>query len=106
MARRAMKHLVIDTHRQHRDWTPQQIAQHLNCSDAYVRATAQRNGLVLPSGPHGGSRKPYFPSHLTNLLERHADVRGVSARELAIKIVSVVAQENMVDAVLDDGVSA
>lgn len=33
-----------------RGMTPQQIAVQLNCCDAYVRATAQRNGLSTMRG--------------------------------------------------------
>lgn len=40
---------VIATHRQHRDWDDQQIADHLDCTPEYVRATAKRNNLILPT---------------------------------------------------------
>lgn len=41
--------LVIQTHREHPDWPDSVIAKHLGCHDAYVRTTANRLGLILPS---------------------------------------------------------
>ena len=39
---------VIAVNAEHPDWTPRQIGEHLGCDPAYVRATAQRNKLVVP----------------------------------------------------------
>ena len=44
----ADKYQVISLHEQFPEWNSCQIAAHLNCSAAYVRATARRNGLKLP----------------------------------------------------------
>lgn len=44
----AAKQQVIDLHTQHPDWPAAKIAKVLGCSDAYVRATAYREGLTLP----------------------------------------------------------
>ena len=44
------KDQVIETHRVNPNWGAVQIAKHLGCLPAYVRATAKRNGLVLPRG--------------------------------------------------------
>lgn len=45
----ATKRQVIELHRKHPDWTDRQIAEAIpgECSAAYVRATARRNGLTL-----------------------------------------------------------
>ena len=50
---------VLALHRVHPTWTAPQIARVLECDSGYVRATAQRNGIVLPSAlPEGdGIRK-------------------------------------------------
>lgn len=40
---------VAELHMQHRDWTDADIAAAIGKSNGYVRATAQRLGLVLPS---------------------------------------------------------
>lgn len=42
------KHQVITCHKLHPRWSSVQIAEHLGCCDAYVRATFKRNGLRLP----------------------------------------------------------
>lgn len=44
------KHEVIAVHRANPTWSPGDIAHHLGCISAYVRATARRNKLNLPSG--------------------------------------------------------
>lgn len=46
----ANKHQVIALHAAEPGLTPPQIADRLDCDPAYVRATAQREGLKLPSG--------------------------------------------------------
>jgi hypothetical protein len=43
------KQQVIDAHRKHPDWDDLMIALVLECEDEYVRATARRNSLILPS---------------------------------------------------------
>lgn len=47
------KSMVIAQHLAHPDWGATRIAHHLGCNDAYVRATAARNGLVLPKSKPG-----------------------------------------------------
>lgn len=42
------KHEVYNTHRANPMWGSGDIAKHLGCCDAYVRATARRNGWALP----------------------------------------------------------
>lgn len=39
---------VIRVHQQHPTWFAEQIAAHLDCGSAYVRATAYRNDLPIP----------------------------------------------------------
>ncbi len=43
------KQQVIDTHLAHPDWTAPEIAAALDCHQAYVRKTAYRLGIRLPT---------------------------------------------------------
>lgn len=45
----ANKNDVIRLHRKYPSLTCTEIAERLDCMPAYVRATARRNGLVLPT---------------------------------------------------------
>lgn len=45
----ATQHLVLETHNQHPNWNANDIARALNCSAGYVRATAHRLKITLPS---------------------------------------------------------
>ena len=53
------KHEVIRAHRAHPDWGSSRLGRLLGCQSAYVRATAQRNGLKLgrDKAPGGRPRK-------------------------------------------------
>lgn len=44
----ATQQQVLETHRQHPDWSAIRIAQELDCTSAYVRATGQRLKIALP----------------------------------------------------------
>jgi hypothetical protein len=73
------KHDVIAAHRAHPEWTPSDIAEHLKCCSAYVRATAMRNNIKLPHGKRGP--RPPTP---TKLRERAAKLRENAARMIAM----------------------
>jgi hypothetical protein len=47
----ATKHDVIRLHQLRPEWSAPEIAAEIGCHSAYVRSTAQRNGLVLPKSP-------------------------------------------------------
>lgn len=56
----ATKSQVIDLHAANPTWTARDIADALGCLSAYVRATAQRNGLRSPHhhrGPGEAARR-------------------------------------------------
>ena len=40
---------VLAAHWKHPEWCADEIAQHLNCSNAYVRTTLSRWRVVVPS---------------------------------------------------------
>jgi hypothetical protein len=54
---------VAELHMQHRDWSDEEIAAAIGKSNGYVRATAHRLGLVLPSRkrPVTVAQKPVEP---------------------------------------------
>lgn len=45
----ATKHQVIQLHREHPDWGSTEIAARLGCMPEYVRSTARRQKIKLPS---------------------------------------------------------
>ncbi len=47
-----------------------------------------------------------FPRHMIEMLEPHAERRGISVTALAIAIVFAAAEDDMIDAILDDGGAA
>jgi len=51
------KHDVIRVHQEHPEWCSTEIGRELGCDSAYVRATAQRNGLTLANKM--GHQGPY-----------------------------------------------
>ena len=53
-----------------------------------------------------GCRTVLFPAELLDELAPHAAVRDTSAGRLARRIVEVVVQNRLIDAVLDDGAGA
>lgn len=48
---------VVDCHEANRGWSAADIAAHLGCESAYVRATGKRRNLRLPA-PNRGGRPP------------------------------------------------
>ena len=54
-----------------------------------------------PAELHG--RTVLFPAEVLNELKPHAARRGITANELARRIVEIAAEENMIDGILDDG---
>ena len=49
-----------------------------------------------------GSRPVRLPADVAKLLQKPADRRGLRVEQLALTIISTVARDGMVDAVLDD----
>ncbi len=54
-----------------------------------------------PAERHG--RTVLFPRDILESLRPHAQARGISANELVRRIVEAVADDGLIDAVLDDG---
>lgn len=53
----------------------------------------------------GKRRVVVVPQDIMDDLERHAEPRGVTVYQLAREILATAVSENMVDAILDDGVT-
>ena len=94
------RHEVYRVHREHPDWGSEQIAAHLGCCGAYVRATAKRQGFVLPRQRQGPPRQ-YSEDEIA-ALDSAAELRGIPRRVLIRRIVREVVRASLIDAVLDD----
>ena len=66
-----------------------------------LEASATRSRARRPAEANG--RTVLFPVEILDRLRPHADRRGISANELARRIVDAVAEDNLIDAVLEDG---
>lgn len=100
------KHEVIAAHEAHPDWTISDVARHLGCVPQYVTATARRNGLTFVK--HQSKMRKVL--HITNptaaAFMGPAEARGVKVHELAKLLLERIASDKLVDAILDDGVTA
>lgn len=74
----ANKQQVLELHARHPTMTAQQIAERLQCSDAYVRATFYRNGLTVPGVDNS-------PEHLVTRAKR-LEARARELHKKAAKI--------------------
>lgn len=100
------KHDVIAAHRAHPRLNSTELAWLLGCSSAYVRATAQRNRITLPGAVGRRPARVVLPQEIVEALHPFATVRGLTAPELALRLVERAAHDGLVDAVLDDEVAA
>lgn len=87
----------------YRGWSVCDIARHMNVKPASIRVIASREKLN-----NGRKARPpvnFFMSDYDHtILKIEADKRGVNASELAHKIICTIIQDDMFDAVLDDGI--
>lgn len=108
--RRQLKDSVIALASAHPDWTPEQVAEFLDCGPAYVRKAAARYGLKFQRRRFYQVRRAVPDLKLSDAvvekLRRYAKARGISAAILAGRLIETCINENMVDAVLDDEVAA
>lgn len=72
---------VMTCHLRNRDWTFNQIAEHLGCSSGYVRATAYRYGLSIPNRDKPEIRARRLRQKAVALMKQ-ADEIEASAREV------------------------
>lgn len=95
------------------------IAEKLGISPENARAlgSSTRKLAAKPAMPGNRGRKPaadagpavltdLFPYHQKEMMREHARKRGLTVPQLIQRIVETVFDDNMVDAVLDDQVSA
>jgi hypothetical protein len=79
-----------------------EVAAALGASREYVRKAASRTGKSLPKVVKMKPVRFSLPGALAAQLDQHAELRGLSAEELASKLIRAVCDDNIVDAVLDD----
>lgn len=99
---------VIDMARQRIQ--PRDIAVRLNCAPdtvyQYISA-ARRAGMRIPKFTNGRPNKTAGYAHISHdtaaALLPHADRRGIPLRVLAKQLLEVIARDDLVDAILDDG---
>ncbi len=85
--------------------TTEQIAEAIGIKTSTVTSLECHAGKR--KGPQAcksqGNRTVLFPVDVLESLRPHAEQRGISANELARRIVETVVDENLITAVLDDG---
>lgn len=72
------KHDIIRVHRQHPTWCANEIAAHLGCMAAYVRATARRDHLPIPL-----QTRPIRGPETLEQLGRAARTAGLTVADIA-----------------------
>lgn len=89
---------------------PSEIANRLSLRTVQVYHSltlARESGEDIPPFSRKSRRHPNqrfrLQPHVRDLLEPHAHARGVRISDLADKLLCVVVEEDMIDAVLDDG---
>ncbi|WP_171052543.1 helix-turn-helix domain-containing protein [Ruegeria sediminis] len=92
-------------------YPPREIAEELGIAPHaiyYVLSSARQRGVEIKrfSGGRTGARglsRIRFTPEVKEQFRPHADLRGLTVRELAAEILEAVAASDLVDAVLDDG---
>lgn len=106
--RRGLNQEVIRLHLRHPDMTVSEIAKRIDAVPQYVSATLKRNGLKANTRPKKvavvDGVTAHFPSSVCQLLSEEARKREISVNRLIRSIISIVARDRMVDAILDDQV--
>jgi hypothetical protein len=74
------------------------IAEKLDISPKTAQ-DIEHSGLKTRAGQ---KRKDALPAAIVTALERHAQRRGLTVWQLAVRILATVAADDLVDAVLDD----
>jgi hypothetical protein len=100
MSRIGLKDRVLEIHRRNGDLTVSQIAEKIDASNEYVRATLRRAGCKA------SSEKSLFrlkvPTKVGRSFSSAAAARGMSIEQIVTNILTILSEEDMIDAVLDD----
>lgn len=97
-----LKQEVDRLHRDNPNATTGEIAQMLGVMPEYVRTTFRRLNISAPRAHRSPGIEMRLSGDTARKLRPFADARGVNIRELAERVISTVASEGIVDAVLDD----
>lgn len=100
------KEKVLTTYQAHPDWTCKQIGEAIGKHPAYVR-NALKSAKITPTRERAEKsqiedRNVMIPRAAFRAMEDEADRRGTSARLLIRELISVIANEKLVGALLDD----
>lgn len=88
---------VIALHRKHPEWSATEIAAQLDCSTGYVRATAHRKRLKLPSSRpdsisalgHAAREAGLSVADIENMAVQLAAARRVAQRVCNLEVLTV-----------------
>lgn len=94
------KDKVIAFNRAHPSATVKETAAALGLAESYIRSTAHRYGFKFQNGR---GEFVYVPRDVADRLDATAADRGLTFQELASKLLSVIATDGLVGAVLDEG---
>lgn len=72
-----------------------------------VLAQARRDGIVMPRSPDGharrcGSRRVSVANSTTQKFDHAAAARNITSGQLCGRLLDVIAQDDLIDAILDD----
>lgn len=93
------KDKVISYHRSHPTATVVEVARALELEPTYVRNVGHREGFEFQDGR--GS-VVYVPRSVAEQLDTDALERGLTVNELSNQLLSVIAADGLVGAILDD----
>lgn len=99
MTRPRTKDKVIAYHRAHPSATVGDTAQALGLQDAYIRAVGYRCGISFQDAR---GAVVYVPKTVSTRLDDAALERGLTVNELSNKLLSIIAMDGLVGAILDD----
>lgn len=98
--RKKLKDEVIAYHRANRHATAIQAAMELGVSAEYIRKTAHRYGLRFKRAIR---RNIAVSDKVIHVLDGEAAMRDMTLNELTSRILSAVIEDNLINAILDDG---
>lgn len=99
MTRPQTNKTVIAYHKAHPSATALEVAAALSLDDDYVRKVGYRNGFKFPSCRWEGI---FIARDIADRLDSPALERGLTVNELSNKLLSIIAMDGLVGAILDE----
>jgi hypothetical protein len=104
--RKRLNREVIRLRNSYPDETNAQLASRLGVLPQYISVTLKRQGLPKARRPSFEERpktvSPRIPNNIADKLSHAAARRCMTTNQLIIALVTVIANDGMVDAILDD----